>query len=157
MASNLTKTIYVCLGHWIIEPCGCIQQGPARLLVSVLSKNWSFYGSRQGIGLGIVQSSEPWLESESEPSDLQNRVWNQNRNRQISITETGISIKTVKESDFFRVRDQESVSELLKNQTFKGLRQGLGIGTIGSPESRLESVSEPLDLQNRDWNWYRNR
>ena len=55
------------------------------------------------------------------------------------------------------VRDQELVSEPLQNWTFKGLRQGIGIGTVGSPESRLESVSEPLDLQNRDWNRYQNR
>ena len=36
------------------------------------------------------------------------------------------------------------VSVLLKNLTFWGLRPGIGVGIFGSPELRLESVSEPF-------------
>ena len=67
----------------------------------------------------------------------------------------------------FRVRDLESDSEPLdlqnrdwnryRNRWISRIETGIGIGTVVSPESRLESVSEPSDLQNRDRNWNRYR
>ena len=41
-----------------------------------------------------------------------------------------------------------------QNRCISRTRTGIGIKIVGSPEPRLESVSELLDLQKRDWNRY---
>ena len=72
-----------------------------------------------------------------------------------SLAELHISQCTVAIMSWFRAESCET-SCLVKEFDFGVLIPGIGVRIFGSLELRLESVSEPFNFQNWDWNRYQN-